>query len=131
MGRRAPAARRAARKIAAATQAVLRRCDTYAMRRGAAIGVVTVIVVGGCVLAVNSLIGGGTVRTPRWAPAPATTAGHEVAADVNGKPGKDGASSANGGTSAAGPGISFAAVGDTMLGNTPELPADPDAYSTT
>ncbi|HKZ12217.1 MAG TPA: CapA family protein [Solirubrobacterales bacterium] len=97
------------------------------MKRGVAIALVTVVVAGGCVVAVNSLIGGGTVRAPRGAAALGTTAGHEVAA-VNGKPGKDRGAGANGGTSAASPGISFAAVGDTMLGNTPELPADPDAY---
>jgi poly-gamma-glutamate capsule biosynthesis protein CapA/YwtB (metallophosphatase superfamily) len=33
-----------------------------------------------------------------------------------------------GGTNAGGEGISFAAVGDTMLGNTPELPSDPGSY---
>ena len=47
---------------------------------------------------------------------------------MHAKPGKDGGSSANGGTNASGPGISFAAVGDTMLGNTPELPSDPGSY---
>jgi hypothetical protein len=39
----------------------------------------------------------------------------------SGEPGKPGYKHAE-------PGISFAAVGDTMLGNTPELPADPGAY---
>jgi poly-gamma-glutamate capsule biosynthesis protein CapA/YwtB (metallophosphatase superfamily) len=96
------------------------------MRRGAAIALVTVVAVGCCVVAVDLLGGGGTVRTPRHGSG--TTAAHEVAADVNSKPGKDDGSSANGGTSAAGAGISFAAVGDTMLGNTPELPSDPGSY---
>jgi poly-gamma-glutamate capsule biosynthesis protein CapA/YwtB (metallophosphatase superfamily) len=96
------------------------------MRRGAAIALVTVVAVGGGLLAANSLIGGGTVRTPRHVSA--TTDGRETAAEVNSKPDKDGGDSANGGTSASGPGISFAAVGDTMLGNTPELPSDPDSY---
>jgi poly-gamma-glutamate capsule biosynthesis protein CapA/YwtB (metallophosphatase superfamily) len=116
---------------------VLRWCDTYRMRRGAAIALVTVVAVGCCVLALDLLGGGGTVRTPRHGGG--TTAGHEVAADVKvnaGKDrgpgtdgaGKDGGPGDNGGTSASGPGISFAAVGDTMLGNTPELPSDPGSY---
>jgi poly-gamma-glutamate capsule biosynthesis protein CapA/YwtB (metallophosphatase superfamily) len=107
------------------------------MRRGAAIALVTVVAVGCCVLAIDLLGRDGTVRTPRHGAG--TTAGREVAADVTAKPGKDGGSGAdgsvmddgsstNGGTSATGPGISFAAVGDTMLGNTPELPSDPDSY---
>lgn len=105
------------------------------MKRGAAIALVTVVGVGGGLLAANSLIGGGTVRTPLHGSAARTTSGREVAADVPEKPGRDGGSTsantdpgANGGTSAAGAGISFAAVGDTMLGNTPELPSDPGAY---
>jgi poly-gamma-glutamate capsule biosynthesis protein CapA/YwtB (metallophosphatase superfamily) len=53
-------------------------------------------------------------------------------ADVDAKSGKhgsgkDGGAGANGGTTAD-PGVSFAAVGDTMLGNTPELPSDPGSY---
>lgn len=98
------------------------------MRRGAAIALVTVVAVGGCALAATSLIGGGTVRMPRLAAAPGTTAGHEAADEVNARPDKDGGTGANGGTSASGSGISFAAVGDTMLGNTPELPSDPGSY---
>jgi poly-gamma-glutamate capsule biosynthesis protein CapA/YwtB (metallophosphatase superfamily) len=107
------------------------------MRRGAAIALVTVVAVGCCVLAVDLLGGGGTVRSPRHGSG--TTAGHEVAADVKVKPdkgggsgsdgaGRDGGSGEDGGTSASGPGVSFAAVGDTMLGNTPELPSDPGSY---
>jgi poly-gamma-glutamate capsule biosynthesis protein CapA/YwtB (metallophosphatase superfamily) len=107
------------------------------MRRGVAIALVTVLAVGCCVVTVALLAGGGTVRTPRHESG--TTAGHEVAADVNAKPGNDGGSgtdgsgkdggpSNNGGTSASGQGIAFAAVGDTMLGNTPELPSDPGSY---
>ena len=108
------------------------------MRRGIAIALVTVLAVGCCVVAVDVLGGSGTVRTPRHGAG--TTAGHEVAADVSAEPGKDGdspetdgsgresGSSVNGGTSASGSGISFAAVGDTMLGNTPELPSDPGSY---
>jgi poly-gamma-glutamate capsule biosynthesis protein CapA/YwtB (metallophosphatase superfamily) len=96
------------------------------MRRGVAIALVTVLAVGCCVVAVHLLGGGGTVRTPRHGSG--TTAGHEIAADVKAKPGNDGGSSSNGGTSASGAGITFAAVGDTMLGNTPELPSDPGSY---
>jgi poly-gamma-glutamate capsule biosynthesis protein CapA/YwtB (metallophosphatase superfamily) len=98
------------------------------MKRGAAIALGMVVAVGGGLLVANSLIGGGTVRTPRHAAPSGATAGREASDDVNAKPGRDGGSSANGGTSAAGPGVSFAAVGDTMLGNTPELPSDPGSY---
>jgi poly-gamma-glutamate capsule biosynthesis protein CapA/YwtB (metallophosphatase superfamily) len=97
------------------------------MRRSAAIALVAVVAVGACLLAADALIGGGTVRTPLHAAA-GTTAAHEAAATVDAKPGKDGGSGANGGTDASDPGVSFAAVGDTMLGNTPELPADPGSY---
>jgi poly-gamma-glutamate capsule biosynthesis protein CapA/YwtB (metallophosphatase superfamily) len=90
------------------------------MRRGIAIALVTVLAVGCCVVTVDLLGGGGTVRTPHHGAG--TTAGHEVAADVTAEPGKDG------GTSTSGSGISFAAVGDTMLGNMPELPSDPGSY---
>src|SRR4029077_14992860 len=109
-------------------KAVLPRCDTYAMKRAAAITLLTGVVVAGCLFAANSLIGGGTVRTPGHGAASGTSAGHEVSADVGSKPGKEGDPNANGGTSAAGSGVSFAAVGDTTLGNTPELPSDPDSY---
>jgi poly-gamma-glutamate capsule biosynthesis protein CapA/YwtB (metallophosphatase superfamily) len=109
------------------------------MRRGAAIAVVTVVVVGACLLGVNSLIGGGTVRAPYQGAGSETTAGREASAEVSSKSGSDGkegdsdagkddSSSADGGTDASVPGISFAAVGDTMLGNTPELPSDPGSY---
>jgi poly-gamma-glutamate capsule biosynthesis protein CapA/YwtB (metallophosphatase superfamily) len=108
------------------------------MKRGAAIALVSVVAVGGLLIAANALIGGGTVRSPRHAAA-GTTAAREADAKVDVKPGtsagrvadgaaKDGGSSADGGTDAVGPGVSFAAVGDTMLGNTPELPADPGSY---
>ena len=56
---------------------------------------------------------GGTVRDP------ATASGHARQARRPGKASTD----AGGGT-----GISIAAVGDTMLGDYPELPPDPDAY---
>jgi poly-gamma-glutamate capsule biosynthesis protein CapA/YwtB (metallophosphatase superfamily) len=111
-----------------ALKVVLRRCDTYLVKRSVAIAAVAVFVVLGCVLAFGALIGGGTVRAPLHASASATTSGREVAADVAARPGEDGSRSANGGTSAAGPGVTFAAVGDTMLGNTPDLPADPGSY---
>ncbi|MBN9622312.1 MAG: CapA family protein, partial [Actinobacteria bacterium] len=83
-----------------------------------------------CVVAATSYIGGGSVRSQRGG------AG-EAVADVTSKPhhkhggsgSKDGSGSeSNGGTSTGGSGVSFAAVGDTMLGNTPELPADPGSY---
>jgi poly-gamma-glutamate capsule biosynthesis protein CapA/YwtB (metallophosphatase superfamily) len=97
------------------------------MKRIGAIALVALIVAVACTLVAASLNGGGTVRSPR-----AGSEG-EVAADVIAKPGKDGTgkdggSGSNGGTAAAAPGISFAAVGDTMLGNTPELPSDPGSY---
>ncbi len=98
------------------------------MKRGAAIAVMTLVALGGCLLIVKSLTGGGTVRTPRHAASTGTTAGREAADEVNAPPDNDGAASVDGGTSASGPGVSFAAVGDTMLGNTPELPADPGSY---
>ncbi len=74
-----------------------------------------------CVIAAGfvaqRLFGGGTVRSP--GAGGGTTTGHEAAAHPA-KPGK--------GDGSAESGISFAAVGDTMLGNTPELPADPGSY---
>jgi poly-gamma-glutamate capsule biosynthesis protein CapA/YwtB (metallophosphatase superfamily) len=86
------------------------------MKRTGAIAIVAVIGVGVAIVVTNSLIGGGTVRDPRPGPA----AAHEAAA-VTGKPDKTK-------PGANGPSITFAAVGDTMLGNTPELPADPGSY---
>ncbi|HXF31092.1 MAG TPA: CapA family protein [Solirubrobacterales bacterium] len=98
------------------------------MKRTGTIALLLVVLGVGCLLAVDSLIGDGTVRTPIHAAATGTTDGREAAADVAAEPDEGGGSSANGGTDAAGPGISFAAVGDTMLGSTPELPADPGSY---
>jgi poly-gamma-glutamate capsule biosynthesis protein CapA/YwtB (metallophosphatase superfamily) len=98
------------------------------MKRTGAIALVVVVGLGACVLLVSSWIGGGTVRSSGDRATAATTDGHQAAAEVAAKPGKAGGSSANGGTSAGGDGISFAAVGDTMLGNTPELPSDPGSY---
>src|SRR4029077_9663126 len=96
-------------------KAVLPRCDTYAMKRAAAITLLTGVVVAGCLFAANSLIGGGAVRTPRHRRAAGATPGPGGSADVGSKPGKEGDPNANGGTSAAGSGVSFAAVGDTTL----------------
>src|ERR1700759_1890378 len=112
---------------------VLRSCDTYVMKRTGAIALLTTVVVVVFLLVANSLIGGGTVRSPLPASASATTAAHEVAANVGGKSGKegsgkDGGAGSDGGTSAGADGVTFAAVGDTMLGNTPELPSDPGSY---
>jgi hypothetical protein len=67
------------------------------------------------------LFGGGTVRST--GSGGSTTTGREAAARSS----KPGTKPAKGDTPAA-PGISIAAVGDTMLGNTPELPADPGSY---
>lgn len=76
-----------------------------------------------CVIAAGflyaKLFGGGTVRSPGPEAGEATTTGREAAS----RSPKSGT-----GDHASGPGISFAAVGDTMLGNTPELPADPGSY---
>jgi poly-gamma-glutamate capsule biosynthesis protein CapA/YwtB (metallophosphatase superfamily) len=98
------------------------------MKRTWAIAFVVVIVLGACAVAAGSWIDGGTVRSSAGGATTATTDGQEAAAEVAPRPDKDGGRSADGGTSAADAGISFAAVGDTMLGNTPELPSDPDSY---
>jgi poly-gamma-glutamate capsule biosynthesis protein CapA/YwtB (metallophosphatase superfamily) len=98
------------------------------MKRTWAIALVVVIVLGASAVLAGSWIGGGKVRSSAGGAIAATTDGHEAAAEITPRPGKEGDQSANGGTSAADAGISFAAVGDTMLGNTPELPADPDSY---
>ena len=84
------------------------------MKRTGSIALVTVIGVGVAVVVGASLIGGGTVRDPRSATA------HEADV-VTAKPDKKK-------PGASGPAVTFAAVGDTMLGNTPELPADPGSY---
>jgi poly-gamma-glutamate capsule biosynthesis protein CapA/YwtB (metallophosphatase superfamily) len=84
------------------------------------------VVYGGVILCViaagffaQRIFGGGTVRSPG---AGSVTVGHEAAA-VSSKPGAGKA-----GASKPGAGVTFAAVGDTMLGNSPELPADPGSY---
>jgi poly-gamma-glutamate capsule biosynthesis protein CapA/YwtB (metallophosphatase superfamily) len=88
------------------------------MKRTGVIALVVVVGLGAAVLVGNSLIGGGTVRLPHAGPG-GRTEGDATVADVTSKPGKPGPG---------GPGITFAAVGDTMLGNSPELPADPGSY---
>ena len=99
------------------------------MRRSAAIALVAVVAVGACLLAAGALIGGGKVRTPLSDAAAGTTAAREAAADVDAKPRQGRRIGCQpGGTNAAAPAVSFAAVGDTMLGDSPELPADPGSY---
>jgi poly-gamma-glutamate capsule biosynthesis protein CapA/YwtB (metallophosphatase superfamily) len=87
------------------------------MKRTGAIALAAVVGAGICVFAVASLLDGGTVRSPQ----DGSTAARETAA-VTPKPDKPDK------PGAAEPGVSFAAVGDTMLGNTPELPTDPGSY---
>jgi poly-gamma-glutamate capsule biosynthesis protein CapA/YwtB (metallophosphatase superfamily) len=103
------------------------------MRRSAAIALVALVaVIVGVVLA-SSWIEGGTVR-PSAGGTAGTIAGHEAAARVSSKAGngndagEDGGGENDGTSAGEGEGVSFAAVGDTMLGNTPELPADPGSY---
>jgi poly-gamma-glutamate capsule biosynthesis protein CapA/YwtB (metallophosphatase superfamily) len=99
------------------------------MRRSAAIALVALVAVIVGVVLVSSWIGDGTVRSAGAGEAAGTIDGHEAAARVSSKTGKGNGSGKGGGTNAGeGEGVSFAAVGDTMLGNTPELPADPGSY---
>ncbi|MBS1883412.1 MAG: CapA family protein [Actinobacteria bacterium] len=84
------------------------------MKRTGAIAIVTVVGIGVAMVVGTSLIGGGTVRDPRSQIA-------REAAKVTREPDQPRPATN-------GPGITFAAVGDTMLGNTPELPADPGSY---
>jgi poly-gamma-glutamate capsule biosynthesis protein CapA/YwtB (metallophosphatase superfamily) len=98
------------------------------MKLTGAIALVVMIVLAAGAVAAGSWIGGGTVRSAGGRPVAATTEAREAADEVAARPGKEGGQSANGGTTAGGDGISFAAVGDTMLGNTPELPGDPGSY---
>jgi poly-gamma-glutamate capsule biosynthesis protein CapA/YwtB (metallophosphatase superfamily) len=88
------------------------------MKRMFVLAVALVIVAAIVVVAARAL-SGGTVRSPGMG---GGTDGREAAA-VSSKPndGKPGASKA-------GAGVTFAAVGDTMLGNSPELPSDPGSY---
>jgi poly-gamma-glutamate capsule biosynthesis protein CapA/YwtB (metallophosphatase superfamily) len=64
------------------------------------------------------IFGGGTVRSAGGGAAVGETEGREAAA-FGSKPS---------GQRRRQPGVSFAAVGDTMLGNSPELPTDPGSY---
>ena len=103
------------------------------MRRSATIALVALVAVIVGVALASSWIGGGSVRSAGAGAAAGTVDGHEAAARVSSKAGKDGDSGkdggGNGGTRAGeDEGVSFAAVGDTMLGNTPELPSDPGSY---
>jgi poly-gamma-glutamate capsule biosynthesis protein CapA/YwtB (metallophosphatase superfamily) len=69
------------------------------------------------------LFGGGRVRSPGQATSTLATEGRETAA-IGSKPSQD--QGANG--KARQDAVTFAAVGDTMLGNSPELPSDPGSY---
>jgi poly-gamma-glutamate capsule biosynthesis protein CapA/YwtB (metallophosphatase superfamily) len=83
------------------------------------IGVILLVLLAGF-LAQRIFGGGGTVRSGGE--------GRETAA-VTGKPGSgDGDSTSGSEGKGSGDGITFAAVGDTMLGNSPELPSDPGSY---
>jgi hypothetical protein len=92
---------------------------------GKAVAVYATVIL--CVIAAGFLaqriFGGGTVRLPGRGTPAGETEGRETAA-VGPKP------SQNQGTQgqAQHGGVTFAAVGDTMLGNSPELPSDPGSY---
>src|SRR4051812_20548804 len=101
MDRRRPAPRPPTARSGRAFKVVLRRCDTYLMKRTGAIALVVVLGLAVCVVAASSWIGGGTVRSSVGTAAAATTDGQEAAAEVATRPGRDDGSS-NGGTNAAG-----------------------------
>jgi poly-gamma-glutamate capsule biosynthesis protein CapA/YwtB (metallophosphatase superfamily) len=93
------------------------------MGRTAGKAVLTYVGVIACVILAGFLaqrfFGGGTVRSPhpaREAGSGGRGAGEEEVADTDSK------------SHPQRPDVSFAAVGDTMLGNAPELPADPGSY---
>jgi poly-gamma-glutamate capsule biosynthesis protein CapA/YwtB (metallophosphatase superfamily) len=86
------------------------------MRRLIAV-TVSVLAVLVLVVVAKGFISGGTVRSPRDGTGADMTKASE-AADFDAKAG----------VGKSGPGVSVAAVGDTMLGNGPELPADPGSY---
>jgi poly-gamma-glutamate capsule biosynthesis protein CapA/YwtB (metallophosphatase superfamily) len=93
------------------------------MKRGAA-WVLGLAVVALVVATLAGAFSGGTVRSPGTMGATGTADGgktRDVAAEKE-KAGEDGTNPARG------DGVTFAAVGDTMLGNYPELPADPGSY---
>jgi Bacterial capsule synthesis protein PGA_cap len=87
------------------------------MKRAGAIAIAVVVTAGICVFAATSLLGGGTVRSPQSGSVGGSTGAQEADAVIS-KPSKGPVST----------GVTIAAVGDTMLGNTPELPADPGSY---
>jgi Bacterial capsule synthesis protein PGA_cap len=81
------------------------------------VGVIACVILAGFLA--QRLFGGGTVRDPHPVGGTSSSgrdASAEEVADTGSKRGPQG------------PGVSFAAVGDTMLGNAPELPADPGSY---
>jgi hypothetical protein len=81
------------------------------------VGVIACVILAGFLA--QRIFGGGTVRDPhpaRESSSGGSGAAAEEVADTDSKPGHGG------------PGVSFAAVGDTMLGNAPELPANPGSY---
>ncbi|HVW45416.1 MAG TPA: CapA family protein [Solirubrobacterales bacterium] len=80
-------------------------------------------VVAGVVAIAAGAFSGGTVRSP-GATGPIGGADGGATQDAVAREGGRG----NGGTKAEAAAVTFAAVGDTMLGNYPELPADPGSY---
>jgi poly-gamma-glutamate capsule biosynthesis protein CapA/YwtB (metallophosphatase superfamily) len=81
------------------------------------IGVILCVIAAG--FFAQRIFGGGTVRSSQKSGG--IDARETAAVSSKPSPGKPGASKAAAG-------VSFAAVGDTMLGNSPELPADPGSY---
>jgi poly-gamma-glutamate capsule biosynthesis protein CapA/YwtB (metallophosphatase superfamily) len=73
------------------------------------------------------IFGGGTVRSPGQAASAGETEGREAAA-VGSKPSQGQGAKGGGQDQGRQGGVTFAAVGDTMLGNSPELPSDPGSY---
>jgi poly-gamma-glutamate capsule biosynthesis protein CapA/YwtB (metallophosphatase superfamily) len=96
---------------------VLRRCDTSPMKRIAAFALAALVVAAPVIVIVSVVSSGGTVRSPSRAGSRDGSEGRETA-KVSSKPRRQNQDG----------GVSFAAVGDTMLGNSPELPADPGSY---
>ncbi|HEY5333676.1 MAG TPA: CapA family protein [Solirubrobacterales bacterium] len=92
---------------------------------GKAVAVYAAVIL--CVIAAGFLaqriFGGGTVRSPGEAVSAGETEGRE-AAEIDSERSQNQRVQGQGGTG----GVTFAAVGDTMLGNSPELPSDPGSY---
>lgn len=82
---------------------------------------VILCVVGAGVVA-GRISSGGTVRSSAQGGSGASQEGREAASITKGPV------TGNPGGTKGGDGVSFAAVGDTMLGNYPELPSDPSSY---